>query len=196
MCQRSNVQGAHEKSPRWSLAHPNLAYANKRNERFPEAERLYLKAIEESPELSLPYYNLAVMYEEDERIDKAIEFYELAGEKPDPLPEVLYNLTILYRRNAADLPAAERAIQQYLKLVPDDTYGYLLAGAVCLDQGKPAEAWEMFEFALSLAPDDFHVLKNIAYLAERERDYDRGIAARQNMVRLYPVEHSVHSFFA
>jgi tetratricopeptide (TPR) repeat protein len=136
------------------------------------------------------------MYEEDERIDKAIEFYELAGEKPDPLPEILYNLTILYRRNAADLPAAERAIQQYLKLVPDDTHGYLLAGAVCLDQGKPAEAWEMFEFALSLAPDDFHVLKNIAYLAERERDYDRGIAARQKMVRLYPEEHSAHLWLA
>jgi tetratricopeptide (TPR) repeat protein len=189
-------QDAHEQSPRWGLALTNLAYANKRNERFPEAEQLYLKAIEESPELSLPYYNLAVMYEEDERIDKAIEFYELAGEKPDPLPEILYNLTILYHRNTADLPAAERAIQQYLKLVPDDTHGYLLAGAVCLDQGKPAEAWEMFEFALSLAPDDFHVLKNIAYLAERERDYDRGIAARQKMVQLYPEEHSAHLWLA
>jgi Flp pilus assembly protein TadD len=185
-------QNAHEQSPRWGLALTNLAFANKRNERLPEAERLYLKAIQESPELSLPYYNLAVLYEEDEQVEKAIEFYELAGQKPDPLPEVLYNLAILYRQDIASLPAAERAIQQYLRLVPDDTYGYLLAGALYLDQEKSTPAWEMFEFAESLAPDDFHVLNNVAFLAERERDFNRGIAARRKMVRLYPEDHSAH----
>lgn len=189
-------RNAHEQSPRWGLALTNLALANKRMERFPEAEQLYLEAIKESPELSLPYYNLAIMYAEENRFGKAIEFYELANQKPDPLPEILFNLAILYLRNPVTRPAAERAVLQFLRLRPDDTRGYLLAGAVYIDQEKIEDAWEMFEIALSLDPDDFYVLNNVAFLAERGKDFERGIETRRKMVRLYPEKLSARLWLA
>jgi tetratricopeptide (TPR) repeat protein len=81
---------------------------------------------------------------------------------------------------AADLPGARADIDQGLKLVPADPFGWYLSSALALKEGRLARAQDDIAQALRLAPDDANLLVHAGNVAgiSGEHDAARGLYAK------------------
>jgi tetratricopeptide (TPR) repeat protein len=84
-----------------------------------------------------------------------------------------------------DLPRAEAAFREAVRLRPDDAEAWRLLGAVCRALGRPADAAAAFREAVRLRPDDAEAL---AGLTLSEQDRTRAAAAGVVTVEVAPGE--------
>ncbi len=179
---------AYALSPTWGLALTNLATSYKDVERYPEAEALFQASLEVDPQLAMSHYNLGEMYMELGRIQDAITENREAIHLDSGFAEAYYNLGYLLMEVPGQLPAARQAIQQYISLVPEDPYGWVLYGKVQLDLEDIKGAQASFEQALSITPEDLYALENLALLQINNGNFSAGIRLWKSCLEISPNE--------
>jgi adenylate cyclase len=143
-------------------------YAHLASQRFPEAERDFLKAIELDPLLVRAYHYLGRAAQHQGKTDCALEYFEKAVElDPDDYESPL--LVISNYHKAGDDEGAERAArigveraERHLEDYPDNPRPYYLGAAGLITLGERDRALEWAEHALALAPEDSSTRYNLA----------------------------------
>jgi adenylate cyclase len=133
-----------------------------------EARTLFESAIAEDPQFARAYASLAATHRQDwifawtqnradsesQAYEKANKAVELARREPAPRPSLPYALEQLgyVEVYKPDLQAASRAANELLSSSPNYADGYALAAHVLIYQGKPEEALQKTQEAISRDP--------------------------------------------
>lgn len=103
------------------------------------ARDLFQQALKADPKYCDAMDNLGLMYRRAGMLDEAIGWYRKSLQLQSKNGTARMNLAAALRMKN-DLPAAATEYAALIKVLPDDPEGHFGAGAVALDQGKPAEA--------------------------------------------------------
>ncbi len=90
-------------------------------------------------------------------------------------PELLYETALLAER-VGQFDVMERHLRKLIRLKPDDAHAYNALGYALADHNlRLAEAAELLDKALSLAPDDAFILDSKGWLHYRQGDHARAL---------------------
>ncbi|MDX1643682.1 MAG: protein kinase [Thermoanaerobaculia bacterium] len=180
-----------ELDPDLAEAHASRGLALSLNKKYDEAEVEFEKAIELNSKLYEAYYFYARVCVAQGKFEKAAELYEKAIEvRPEDyqapllLPQVLVRL----ERDEEEISEAHRravaVTQRHLDLNPGDVRALVLGASslMALEQRDKALAW--LDQALSLAPEEPHLLYNVACVYASAGEEERALETLERSVRL------------
>ena len=145
-----------------------------------EAERLYQHAIDLDPNFALALARYSQLeswiYHSTERIperrEKAKKLAERALELQPDLPEAHLARGFSYYYGDTDYAAALREFEIAQRGLPNDAEAYLAIGAIKRRQGKWDESDANLEKAVSLNPNDWWPLQNLAFNYAIQKKWD------------------------
>lgn len=167
----------------WILNALGLAMTEARD--FKEAEKVFRQALKLNAELTDVHNNLGVLYSEMGQKDKAFEEFTTVVRNPSyPTPEKpLFNMGALYFRDQN----YELAMMYYRRSVernPRFAMGYRGLGEVHLALDEPDMAFDSFNRALELAPDDLPSLYEVARYHDQKGDADKALEYYRRVVEV------------
>ncbi len=171
----SYFQEAHTLSPRWGLALTNLAITHRRLENYEEAEKLYKQAIELDESLAISHNNLGTLYLKMGKYELAELSFEKATDLDPSLVTSYYNLAYIYLEDSTKLRDAEKALNKYLFLRPDDVDAYNLLGYTYMEMQLYEDGERTLKEALKLDQNYFVSLFNLIYLYQISNQYEKAI---------------------
>ena len=116
-----------------------------------EALALYRKALESKPDLLTAHAAIIALLMQENEIDEAAKQVAVMKRIAPNHPQTLY-LQAWTALRQKDLPAARTAIQQHLRLMPDNPRGQLLAGTIEYELQAYAQAENYLTQVLQRAP--------------------------------------------
>lgn len=147
-------------------AHNNLGNLYREQGRNADAEREYRQALALLPRYPEALNNLAALCSSQGRMEEALEFYgralDLGGERGE-----LYNNIGIAQARLGRWAAAETALRRAVELKPEAGVYFNLGDAV-QNQGRSAEAVELYQEALRLDPEYAKPYYNLGLLYERQ----------------------------
>jgi Tfp pilus assembly protein PilF len=128
------------------------------------------QAASAAQEKSKKFYQagLQAQYKGDGRIAEI--YYNKALEEVEHHMNAMINLSALYVQQER-YAEAEDILAEILEIEPANSKGLVNMGVVNLYLGKESQAAAQFEAALAANPLEENALVNLAYLAEKNRDY-------------------------
>ena len=152
---------------------------------FKGAERAFREALELNAELTDVHNNLGVLYSEMGQKEKAFaEFTTVVRNPSYPTPEkALFNMGALYFRDQN----YELAMMYYQRSVEKSSrfaMGYRGMGEVHEALGEPEMAFDSFEKAIELAPNDLPSLYELARLHEQKGDKEKALEYYRRVVEV------------
>jgi tetratricopeptide (TPR) repeat protein len=89
-----------------------------KQDKIPEAQKLFEQSIENSPDDEILAYNVGEIYFSNQKYDEAIRYFELAAKIKPEWPDSYLKLGYVYL-NKSDMPAAIQQFDKFLSLEPD-----------------------------------------------------------------------------
>jgi tetratricopeptide (TPR) repeat protein len=89
-----------------------------KQDKIPEAQKLFEQSIESSPDDEILAYNVGEIYFSNQKYDEAIRYFELAAKIKPEWPDSYLKLGYVYL-NKADMAAAIQQFEKFLTLEPD-----------------------------------------------------------------------------
>ncbi|PCJ62717.1 MAG: hypothetical protein COA73_06170 [Candidatus Hydrogenedentota bacterium] len=118
-----------------------------------EAEKVLREGIRRHPEEGELYYSLGLLMAESQRWADAAQFLGQAAQRVEGRPRIWYNYALALQQ-AGDLPGAEKAYQEGLRAIPDDTDLLYAVTVFYLQQGRVEEARIYAEPLVKQHPDN------------------------------------------
>ena len=118
----------------------------------PKQKELSEKLVAAYPKDKRVHWGMAAFYNNQREYAKAVECYQKAIALDSKFAP-LYNFLAYCQMNAENLPEAEKAIQKYVQLKPDEPNPYDSFAEILMKQGKFEESVQNYQKALSLNPD-------------------------------------------
>ncbi|MGM0540664.1 MAG: GSCFA domain-containing protein, partial [Thermodesulfobacteriota bacterium] len=125
------------------------------NNRFEEAEALFLKLLEKAPDNAEIMNNLGVLCHSTDRASEAEAYFKRAIESDSHHPDAPVNLASLYQEQKRWQEAAQ-ALEQALK-IKEDPGLYNQLGVMALEMGDTALAQKALGRSLEILPDQSEV---------------------------------------
>ncbi len=165
----------------WILSALGLAMTSARD--FEGAEKAFRQALKLNTDLTDVHNNLGVLYSEMGQKEKAFEEFTAVLRDPSyPTPEkALFNMGALYFREQN----YELALMYYHRAVeksPKFAMGYRGLGEIHLALGEPEMAFDRFQQALEVAPNDLPSLYELARLYEEQGDTEKALEYYRRVV--------------
>ncbi len=165
----------------WILNALGLAMTAARD--FEGAEKAFRQALKLNADLTDVHNNLGVLYSEMGQKEKAFEEFTTVLRDPSyPTPEkALFNMGALYFRDQN----YELALMYYHRSVeksPKFAMGYRGLGEIHLALDEPEMAFDRFEQALEVAPNDLPSLYELARLYEEQGDTEKALEYYRRVV--------------
>lgn len=137
------------------------------------------------PEWSLPYELHGISLETRVRSAQALPLLETAISLGARDPNVYYYLaSAISHERPDDIESADQAIQQALRLNPNDVYIQSLAGRIAYERKEYPAALEHLQTALRLWPDMVEAHQNLAGVYRAIGEKDKSIAELKEIVRI------------
>jgi tetratricopeptide (TPR) repeat protein len=151
--------------------------------RLAEAEAAYMQLLSRWPDLTNTWYNLALLQRRAGRFDAALASYQQALDRGISEPEQVHlNRGVIYADCLRQDEAAERELHAALALNPRYVPALLNLANLREDFGRRAEALELYEKILALAPRHHEALARtdlrIRKLPPRSAQVSRSRSAR------------------
>ena len=150
-----------------------------RTKRLDEAEVLFKAAVALEPELPRPYEGLGFVAMRRNNFNEALEHFKQAATRGSKNHLAHYYYAEALRRQATGAigAAAARTIAEELrtsiKLMPGFAYSHAALGFLSLATGQNLkEGADSLKIAIRLAPQNKHLLLNLASLQARMKEYD------------------------
>ena len=150
-----------------------------RTQRLDEAEVLFKQAVALEPELPRPYEGLGFVAMRRNNFNESLEHFKQAATRGSKNHLAHYYYAEALRRQTAGgiAPAAAQTIAEELrtsiKLKPGFAYSHAALGFLSLVTGQNfKEGAESLKIAIRLAPQNKHLLLNLANLQMRMKDYE------------------------
>lgn len=141
--------------------------------RLPEAAAAYERLLAHSPNLPDGWYNLARLYRRTGRPEAALEAYRKALDLGVAAPEEVHlNRGVIYSDDLRRPDAAERELEEALRLNPRYLPALLNLANLSEDRGRRTEAIARYERILALDPRCFLALARYADLRRPARSDD------------------------
>ena len=160
------AQKAVEKDPKSAIAHNDLGWAYRQNNKHKEAETELREALKLDPALSYAHSNLSVVLLDQGKVGEAVEEGKTATQLDAKQPI----FRVVYGNALVTVPDNKAAIEQYkaaISLRPDYENAYFNLGRAYLADGQTTEAKVAFSQALELDKDDERVLKQLDQLLDK-----------------------------
>lgn len=160
------AQKAVEKDPKSAIAHNDLGWAYRQNNKHKEAETELREALKLDPALSFAHSNLSVVLLDQGKVGEAVE----EGKTSTQLDAKHPVFRVVYGNALAAVPDNKAAIEQYkaaISLRPDYENAFYNLGRAYLADGQTTEAKVAFSQALDLDKDDERVLKALDQLLDK-----------------------------
>jgi tetratricopeptide (TPR) repeat protein len=174
-----------------ALAHNNLAVALRKQGRIGDAIAHYDTALRLKPDYPAAHHNLGLALMRVGQHDEAIgHFRQALNLKPDFGIAYKSLQTALAVRLAMTQKIAD--IQTALQRTPENHELHYQLGNLYDRTGDRAKAIAHYHMAVKIRPDFSQALNNLAIGYAVNRDYDKALAALQQMVSLQPHNPVVH----
>ncbi len=160
------AQKAVEKDPKSAIAHNDLGWALRQNNKHKEAETELREALKLDPALSYAHSNLSVVLLDQGKVGEAVEEGKTAIQLDAKQPI----FRVVYGNALVTVPDNKAAIEQYkaaISLRPDYENAFYNLGRAYLADGQTTEAKVAFSQALELDKDDERVLKALDQLLDK-----------------------------
>lgn len=156
-----------------------LGNLHARTKRLDEAEVLFKQAIELEPELPRPYEGLGFVAMRRNNFNEALEHFKQAATRGSKNHLAHYYYAEALQRQAVGgiTPALAQTISEELhtsiKLMPGFAYSHAALGFLSLATGQNfKEGADGLKIAIRLAPQNKHLLLNLAHLQARMKEYE------------------------
>jgi tetratricopeptide (TPR) repeat protein len=152
---------------------------------FKEAEKAFRQALKLNAELTDVHNNLGVLYSEMGEKEKAFEEFTTVVRNPSyPTPEkALFNMGALYFREQ-NYELAQMYYRRAVEKSPKFAMGYRGLGEVHLALNEPEMAFDNFEKALELSPNDLPSLYEMARLHDQRGDTEKALEFYRRVVEV------------
>lgn len=160
------AQKAVAKDPKSAIAHNDLGWAFRQNNRHKEAEAELREALKLDPALSFAHSNLSVVLLDQGKTGEAVEEAKTSTQLNAKQPI----FRVVYGNALCALNDNKGAIEQYkaaISLQPDYENAFYNLGKAYLSDGQTTEAKVAFSQALELDKDDERVLKALDQLLDK-----------------------------
>ena len=155
------------------------------NKNYPEAEKLYKRALQIKPDYAMAHYNLGNALNAQRKTIPAIEAYRKALEMQPSYIEPLQNLAnSLFEQN--QIKHARIIYEGIVRKTPEDATAHYNLGIVLARQGDILEAQLAFEKALKFAPDDLDVQLKLAEIQYEQGQLDPALKIYQKIYDQHP----------
>ncbi|MBZ5561443.1 MAG: tetratricopeptide repeat protein [Acidobacteriia bacterium] len=162
-----------------------LAMAYDMVQQYDDSGRLFAQIESRWPEWSLPYELQGISLETRTRSAQARPLLETAISLGARDPNVYYYLASAITHHQPDNhDGAQEAIQQALKLNPDDVYIQSLAGKIAYMRKDYSTALEHLQAALRLWPDMVEARQTLSGVYKALGDKEKSIAELKEIVRI------------
>lgn len=120
-------------------------------QKLPEALAAYQKVLEIKPNTSSVHANIIMLHIQDQKLDLAAkqlaEMQKIAAKQP-----ITVYLTALIAFSKKDIATADSAVENLLKMQPDNPQGLQLAGAIAYQKQSDIQAQDALSKALQKSP--------------------------------------------
>jgi len=165
-----------------------------RSGKLDEARSLLQQAAASRPELSVQLVLAeAALLRDAKQTEAALAVLE-HERKPQPLqPELLYESALLAER-LGNMEVVESRLRKLIELQPDNPQAYNALGYTYADRNiRLAEARQLIEKALQLAPDDGHILDSMGWVLYRQGDLEGALEYLQRaLAKRHDAEIAAH----
>lgn len=172
------VDGVLQKNPREVDAWQFKGDLYRADKKPADALAAYKKVLEIKPKSAAVHANIIMLLMQEKKPDLAAQQLDEMKKVAAKLPITVYmEALIAFARQ--DTPAAKRAMDNFLKMQPDNPQGLQLAGTIAYQQQSDVQAQEYLTKALQKAPqlDDSRRILVLSYL--RSGQLDKAEAALQ-----------------
>ncbi|MBW2278488.1 MAG: tetratricopeptide repeat protein, partial [Deltaproteobacteria bacterium] len=177
--------------PDLAEAHASRGLAMSLNQKYDEAEAEFDEAIRFNPKLYEAYYFYARVCVAQSKFEKAAQLYEKAMEvRPEDYqaPLLLTQVLVSLAREEEEILEAHRhgvaVTERHLDLNPGDVRALVIGSTSLIALGEKDKALGWLEQALSLAPEEPHLLYNVACVYSLAAEEDRALDSLERSVRL------------
>ncbi len=157
-----------------------VAYMNQ--QKFPDAEQYFEKALATDPGLAVARLNLGIALRSQQKLEGARKALEEAAQQLPKDPYAWYNLGLVYK-DISELDKGVAAFRHVTELTPEAD-GYYFVGYLQSQRQKYSEAIEAFQKALAAYPFHASAEFGLARAFQRKGDAD---AAREHLARFQKI---------
>ncbi len=194
----SNLTAAIQEKPNFAEAHNNLGSVFLRQKHYDEAVEQFRTAVRLHPDF-LSYVNLAnalagaasTRDDASASAEAARSFEQALQLNPDPMdahydPGPAWQALGFLYVSQRNMPEAERAFRELIRLQPNDSGAYRCLGNVLAAQNKPADAISFYVAALRLNPADYGTEYNLALTLSRQGKREEAAEHYRQALRINP----------
>ncbi len=146
-------------NPKSFTGYNNLGLAYQNVGDFNNAENLFLKSIQVKPDYGRAYVNLSVIKYKEGDVKGAEHILRKAIEVSPMNPKAYFNLGIIMFKNEHNPGESLKLFKQAVKINPDFVPAIINVSSLLLQAGKRNEAYQYFQRAYSIAPENPMVKK-------------------------------------
>ena len=169
-------------------AYTNLGKLYSDSERFADSQALYEKALNipsDDETKSKVFLNLGVAHMGAQQYDSAISAWRSAIGLKSDYPEALMNIGIAFQAKA--MPDSARTYWEQSLVGNENFVGARMALArLAVAESRLRDAREMYESILAAGVEDPRIFAELAFVFEREEDFDTAISYYEKALELAP----------
>lgn len=173
------------RAPRSERVHLDVANVYRKDGKFKEAEKYYLKALEINQGYALIHINLSIVYTEQKEYQKAVEIL-LEGIRKNPYHFKLYNnIGVLYNF-LGRYAEAETYLKKGIALEPYNSMVFFNLAIACDRLDRLDEAIRYYRQSIELDSGDPMKYFNLGLVLHRKGTLREALQAFSNAIRLNP----------
>ena len=178
-----------ENDPMHIDAYTNLGKLYSDTERFDDAKNLYEKALAlqvDDDTRSKIFLNIGVSHMGANKADEAIRAWHDALRYKADYPEAFMNIGVAYQQ-AKNMPDSARAYwERSLEIKPDFVEARVALARLAVGEYRLMDAREHYHALLDVGARDPRIFAELAFVYEREEDFDQAIAYYEEALKLSP----------
>ena len=177
-----------ENDPMHLDAYTNLGKLYSDAERYDDAKNLYDKALAlqvDDVTRSKMFLNIGVSYMGANKPDEAIRAWRDALTYKVDYPEAFMNIGVAFQ--AKNMPDSARAYwERSLEIKPDFVGARVVLARLAIGENRLMDAREQYHTLLDVGARDPRIFAELAFVYERQEDFDQAIAYYEEALKLSP----------
>ena len=154
--------------------------------KYQEARQSFLNAIRLNSNAPDIYFNLGVLNRATNEYNEAISFYSKCLEINEQYANAFFNRGNVYLDDLSDYKNAISDYQQFIRLIPNNPYGYYNLGKALSLLNRHDEAIIHYEKAITLKPDYAEAYVNCGLALSFLNRHDEAIICYEKAITLKP----------